>query len=141
MPPRKRRGKGAAAPTADGGTSTISHPQHTRSNRPNGRETGSIQRDTGLMGFAQTIVEKREIAGVLYSSLDGFALVSVRLPASARCKRARSGGSSDRNRRNLPLDGCLTVNIWAWSACLPRSASAAWAFAGKSDDLVRNPAP
>src|SRR5262249_11510236 len=39
-PPRMRRAIEAVALRADGAVSIISHPQHTRSNQPSGRETG-----------------------------------------------------------------------------------------------------
>jgi predicted TIM-barrel enzyme len=57
-PPRKRRADEAVALRADGADSIISHPQHTRSNQPSGRETASLRRDASLI-FAQMALKTR----------------------------------------------------------------------------------
>src|SRR5262249_49585216 len=68
--PAERRADGAVALRADGARSIISHPQHTRSNQPSGRETASLRRDASLI-FAQMALKTRRIlsaAGLLTAS-------------------------------------------------------------------------
>jgi len=58
LAPAERRADGTIALRADGPGSFTSHPQHTRSNQPSGRETASLRRDASLI-FAQMALKTR----------------------------------------------------------------------------------